>query len=425
MNDTVGAANGPLSSGGLGGIKERDDAVTSARGAETAQGALGMPDTVSRLDLSQGLGHLLGVRGGAGDVDDKNGAPALMPSTMTFDVADMAIRLRELQATIEEARTATNLTEIDINGVRLKASHTEQNANYKKSVDSARDAEAKSGGVLNFFKKLFKVVAAVAGLVLSALAAVATGGASAPLLAFAVLGVISASISMVSEISEWAGGPRISVSDLMSKMGTEIAKAFGATGDEAEKIGKVLGNAIGIAATLGAALVIDPSVLGAVAGGIADLAGASGTTIAIISAVATLACVIAQVGVSFKLASGAPTEMMDKLGKMMGGSDKLILFKNVMSGSKLGLDAVATGLGAGQGVAVAFDRQDADLARADAKSAELRSMQIQTELDELIDGLKKIFMQMEEGVLTTLRMVGRASQTHTLLAQNRGTHVGA
>ncbi|WP_347555960.1 type III secretion system translocon subunit SctE [Robbsia sp. KACC 23696] len=395
-------------------------AVDPNKGAATATGALGVgggaDQAIDPLRAVRDFLRASGLPDGAGGGgDDGNGAPALAPSLLTGNTEDLAIAMQLMQASFSNAQADTTMGDIKNNAVKLKASQAEQNANYKKSVESAREAEAQSGGILGFFKKLFKIVAAVAAVVLSALAVAATAGAAAPLLAFAVAGTVGAVIGLVSEISQLAGGPAISISGLLTKMGTALVKACGGSDKEAEQLGKVVGNGIGF--LLGA---VDPSVLGELVGGIAAVSGASPNVIAIVTVVATLATVVVTAlatGAMFKGAESA-TKLAGTLAKMSGLKYGLTVTKGVAEGSS----SVIAGT---QGIIVAKHQLDADQARADAKASSVKTLKLQQQMDDLLDDIRKMFEDVEESYRGASQMLGRASQSYQLLARNMGGRVGA
>ena len=422
MSDTGWPPDGirpPPSSGGADAMEGHgvaDRAVASVFGTDgTPAGALGTTGSADwATDPLRAVRDYLRVCGLPGEGDDDNGAPALAASTLSGNVVDLTLAMQMMQASFSNAQAATSMAEIKINTVKLKASQAEQNAHYKKSVESARDAESKSGGILGFFKKLFKMIAAVAGIVLSALAVAASGGAAGPLLAFAVVGLVSASIGLASEISQAAGGPPISVSGMLTKMGTALAKACGATDEDAEKIGKVVGNSIGAPLCL-----IDPSVLGELTGGIAALSGADPLVIGIVSVVGTLLAV----GLSFAvMPKFEGSETMNKIAaaamKMTGLKQGLMVAKGLADG--------ASGVvGGTQGVLVARSQWDADNARADAKASSVQTMKLQQQMDDLLDEVRKLFEQVEESYRGATQILSRASQSYQLLARNMGGRVGA
>ncbi|KKB65220.1 hypothetical protein WM40_00860 [Robbsia andropogonis] len=396
-----------------GGRAPGEPTSTTGAPAGAPRMNVGVDPTIDPLRALRDYLRTSSVSGGSGD--DDNGAPALAPSHLSGNVEDMALAMHLMQASFSNAQAGTALAEIKNNSVKLKASQAEQNAHYKKAVESGREAEAKSGGVLGFFRKLFKATAALAGIVLSAIAVAATAGAAAPLLAFAVAGAIGATISLASEISQAAGGPPISLSAMLTKMGTALALACGASEEDAEKIGKVAGNSMGVLLA-----VIDPSILGELAGGIAALSGASPTVMGIITVVATLAAVALTMAGTNALLKGVEggNKLVGVLAKMAGLKYGLMVTKGVAEG--------AGGIvGGTQGILVARSQFEVDTARADAKAASVQTMKLQKQMDDLLEEVRRLFERVEDSYSGATRMLGRASQSYQLLARNMGARMGA
>lgn len=161
----------------------------------------------------------------------------------------------------------------------------------KKMEQSAQQVEKKAKKsiwqkILAVITKIFSYVAAVVGVVVAAAATIASGGAALPMLAFAGAMLVT---MVANDISEAAGGPKISLTEGLTKLSKCILKACGVPPAKLDKAAALLGLALGVVLTvaavgaggasmapqmIGGALMMAPDLVGNAAAASASLAGA-------------------------------------------------------------------------------------------------------------------------------------------------------
>src|SRR5690554_22374 len=239
------------------------------------------------LRIQQSLNES-GVQGAA-----QGSAPKIGGVTMSFSAEDLAAALIVLRGKTQESQIKTAKEGLETSRIQTGKANERALDKILEANKKAEEAEAKSKamGIFGWIGKIAGMIAAIAAVVVAAAATVATGGAAAPLLAFAVLGLVGATMSMASAISQECGGPPLGLGSLMTQAFTEMLVGFGMDREKAEQVGKVLAGAVAV--MMPAMLVVDPSLAGGMAEGIALLAGADEMTAAIIATVTAVVTTIA------------------------------------------------------------------------------------------------------------------------------------
>ena len=107
------------------------------------------------------------------------------------------------------------------------------------------------------------------------------------MIALATLALIGSSMALADQISRECGGPEISLTNMVTTMVAKTLEACGVDAETAERIGKIAAGAVAIMFPV--VLVVDPSMLGAMALGIAELAGADANQAALAAMIVTIA----------------------------------------------------------------------------------------------------------------------------------------
>ena len=125
------------------------------------------------------------------------------------------------------------------------------------------------------------------------------------MIALATLALIGSSMALADQISRECGGPEISLTNMVTTMVAKTLEACGVDAETAERIGKIAAGAVAIMFPV--VLVVDPSMLGAMALGIAELAGADANQAALAAMIVTIATALTVGIVSGVLTGGAST----------------------------------------------------------------------------------------------------------------------
>ncbi|CAM3833892.1 type III secretion system translocon subunit SctE [Bordetella tumulicola] len=228
----------------------------------------------------------LGEKGQTDDgISNDHGAPSLALPSLALSPDDMFSAIVRLSTKMQQERLETLKDNVLVNKSKMDKNleNTQLNSQALRAKLVEADKSEKLGKIFGWVGKIMAVVVSVAIVAVTAVAAIASGGAAIPLLALSVMALIGATMSLADQASKELGGPEISLSNLVSSGSVQLLKTFGVEQDEAEKIGKVL---VGVAAVaLPVLLLIEPQMVGTMATGICELAGASPETAAIVGAV--------------------------------------------------------------------------------------------------------------------------------------------
>lgn len=334
-----------------------------------------------------------------------NGAPALEPPAQSFSANDMIDLLRSIRSKSDEAQISSAKE-------NLSAARTKMEKNNEAQLQKIQDyvkkcEEAASKGILG---KIFGWIGKIAALVFSAIAVavlaagtVASGGAGAPLLALAVMALISSTISLADQISKECGGPEISLSNLMTTVASKFLQACGVDEETAQRIGKVVAGVMGL--TSPALLMLEPGLLGDLAGGIAELAGADKTTTMALTMAFSLAATIAVGAVTIAATGGAST--LSTMARVVGAAGQITQ----------GVTQVAQGA---VNISVAKTKNEADNIQADKKEMDAYARKLQARMEEAQEEITKVIKQMEEGLRQVSQMINGAADSMSQITANIG-----
>ncbi|WP_276807906.1 type III secretion system translocon subunit SctE [Castellaniella defragrans] len=420
MNTTI--SNGPGYTPPMGG--ERFGQVNGSGGTAGAGGA-------GQIDLDKLYDEILsfvkqqdesGRTGGGNPLVDKNGAPRIDTPNQAFSANDMVDLLRSLRSKTQDEQLRTSQEGLESARIKAEKNTESQLEKIKEWVDKCKEAESKGslGKIFGWIGKVFAVVASIVAVVAAAAATVATGGAAAPLLALAVVGAVSATITLASAISQECGGPEISFNSLVQNtVGRLLTEACGVDPKEAENICKIVGGALVIACPV--MLAIEPSLLGNMAQGIAMMAGSDEKTAGYIGMALTIAASIG-VGIAMAVLTGgssvASTATQVSTKVMLA---TLKTFNTVMAGTSAivsGGTQIAQG---GLNISKAQSEEQAQQAISDKKELEAIMIKLQKQMEEGREEMKKIIQQIEESTQAVSKMIAGTTDSMNQIAMNMGS----
>lgn len=425
-----------------GVVSERD----AAQAGKTAVPVTPRPTPSSGMASLSGLPHdparsagwndaTGGVMGASEDaIDNSNGAPRLPPPTLQpssstsgswMDFADAALQLQAVQDALLTQRMLGAKNTIDAAMRRMSATQADQGEKLQEWIKNSAAAHKKSTSVLGWFSKVLTVVAAGIGVALAAAASAATGGLATPLMAIAIVGLVSATMNLANQISLSAGGPEISVSNLFGTVGKKVFTTLGMNQKHAEEAGDILGGIAGIAT---GAVFIDPQVVGMLTKGVAEVLGASASTTSILIGVANMMAVIATTVVL--VAAGNVAGAAGAAGAAVAVADDAAIAALRMTGN------VAKGVGGVTGgtdqviqgvhtfnIGKAMER--AGDAQADMKKNSAGMMKLQAQMAESRDEIKRILDLFLSSFTEIAQMIGGQAKTMQQIGQNIGVRIGA
>ncbi|QVQ24863.1 type III secretion system translocon subunit SctE [Achromobacter deleyi] len=372
------------------------------------QGAAGATKVSELLDAFAGMaGSLPGAKdavGGDGIVN-ANGAPALQAPPQSFSANDMIDLLRSIRSKSDEAQVASAKENLSVARTKMEKNNEAQLQKIQDYVKKCEEADRK--GVLG---KIFGWIGKIAALVFSAIAVavlaagtVATGGAGAPLLALAVMALIGSTVALADQISKECGGPEISLSNLMTTIASKFLQACGVSEETAQRIGKVVAGLVGLSSP--ALLLIEPGLIGGLAGGIAELAGADQKTSMALTMAFAMAATVA-VGVA-TIAVTAGTSAVTMASRIAGAAGQVVQ----------GATQIAQG---SIKMSVAKTQNEAENIQADKKELDAITRKLQARMEESREEITKVIQQMEEGLRMVTQMINGTADSMSQITANIG-----
>ncbi|KGD93693.1 outer protein B [Achromobacter sp. RTa] len=358
------------------------------------------------MDMAGSLPDAKGAAPGRSDaMFNGNGAPTLEPPPQSFSANDMIDLLRSIRSKSDAAQIASAKE-------NLASARTKMEKNNEAQLQKIQDyvkkcEEAASKGLLG---KIFGWIGKIAAVVFSAIAVVAlsagsvvTGGAAAPLLALAVMGLIGSTIALADQISKECGGPEISLSNLMTTVASKFLQACGVDEETAQRIGKVVAGVVGLASP--ALLMIEPGLLGGLAGGIAELAGADQKTTMALTMAFAIAAAVTVGAVTIAASGGASavsttSRVLAAVGQITQGA------------TQIAQGAVK--------ISVAQTKREAEDIQADKKEMDAITRKLQARMEEAQEEITKVIKQMEEGLRMVSQMINGAADSMSQITANIG-----
>ena len=392
---------------------------TTLKAAEAALGTMDPTKVMEALTALQASLDATPSQSSSG-LTNRNGAPSIGGVTLAFSPEDMAAALLVLQGKTQDQQMKNATQGILIDQQKMADNNTKQLAKINDWIDKCAEAaeKQKAETASNWFSTIFGFVAAVVSLVVAAVATVATGGAAAPLLAMAVIGVVTTSISLVNQVRATQEPPQEPIDSFSTAVGKLITNALIDSGMDKEKAEKLGGLLSGVAGMLTGAVLIDPGFAGQMYGGIAEACGADETQVAIVKA-------------SFTLLAGLGTAVMMMVacgkipaGEVINGMTKILDITNKVGGLvTAGLAIGAGGAAISSGIAKvegADLQKDADSKLVDKKKLDAMLIEMQAAAEQAKDDLKKLLEEIQSGMATVSAMISAGGESRSQIATNMG-----
>lgn len=359
-------------------------------------------------------------------VVDANGAPMLPLPLTDLSGDQLALILAAIDSKMKDAQAKTAKEGIEAARVRTESVNKEIQTQLQDAIDQQKEAEEKEKEqkVWGWISKVAAVIGAVVAVIAAAAVTVATGGAGAPLLALAAVGLVAATVDLASAINQEIH-PDAEPFTLGSLIGDAIIEAM----DEAGLEGQERAAYSGLAAGLGF-LLMQPDLAGQMAedsaladGRSAEFAANMKMGVMIAAVVTTLIAMIAITVASGGSSAGSTASSAAKTGAQVAdtATDAVnVASKTADMAAKItkaakaiqGVASVAQGVGAvGSGVVglqVAEDVRDADQARAEAKEMDAVLLALQAQSEEQTQRLKDIIAALDDGMAQFSQMIAAA-----------------
>lgn len=345
---------------------------------------------------------------GAQRISNSNGAPTLDGVLINFSAEDLAATLLVLQGKTQEAQLATAKEGLQISRDKMKVLHEKNIKKLDEVIKKCQSAASKSklGKIFGWVAKVAAFVAAGVALALT----VASGGAAAPLLALAIVGMAGAAMSMASSISQELGGPPLELGSLATMASKAFLGAVGVPADKLEAAAKLMGGALAVGLAPGS-LLIDNQLLSNVATGIAELGGANAATTAYLGMAVALATGVAVIAVNIATGGGSGISKLTDLVKNVPNA--------LHTGAKLTQGAMTVAEGTTQILSTA-DQFKADQAQVDRQKFSALLVKLQAQMEEDQEQIKKVVQEIQDGYTTVSQMIAAAGESRAQISANIG-----
>lgn len=354
------------------------------------------------------------------------GAPTIDGVSINFSPEDLAAALQILQGKTQDAQMRTAKEGLQVSELQQRQMHDKAMAKIDDWIKKSEAAASKQKalGILGWVAKIAAFVGALVGAVA---ATVATGGAASPLLAVAIIGLVGATISLASGISQEKGGPALEISALVPKLCSLILAKMGVPEDKLEAASKLLAGAMLMLVCPGTALV-DPAIVGNMFGGIAGLSTDNKETAMWVTMAFTIATGVAGAIVCGKLATvggdiaQASGKLAQKITEMLSQS-MISTLRTGTTYAEIGLQgfqACTTISQAGVGMGLAIDQFDAEKAQVDKKRIDAMVVKLQASMEEDREQLKKVIEEIQQSISVVSQMINAAGESRSQIVANLG-----
>jgi hypothetical protein len=369
QNIYVGGAapsQGPvLPQGRAGAATERPAVVSELSGA----GAIPQP---------QASAVAYGASANTGDgierVFDKNGAPALDAPLMVMDLGSLVARMQAMLEMANEARFSSKTSEMYTN-TKLRvdwyvAVQREKIADFKARCEELQK-RSQSAGFFGWLGKHLGPVLSGLGVVAAGILTFATAGATAGLLAVAVIGFAGSVLSSAG----------INLAKSCCALVTKVLCAFDVPKATAEKWGNLIGGGLMVASLT---FLLDPSAVGKLWRGAAELLGADKSTAEKIELAGTVVGMVGTVAISIVATAGVGTAsaVVPHASELVNAARYVSIGGSLVSGV-LGVNQAAFNLD------LTLARYDVDIADAAQKLIQKVLHLAREELAQVQDDIKR------------------------------------
>lgn len=388
-------------------------AVPQTPMADAAQPAAG----VRALDSAALLGTQAksgAAASGAALISNANGAPTIGGVAISFSAEDLTAALAVLQGKTQDAQLRTAKEGLGVTRQKMQENHKKSLEKIKTWIKKCESAAAKSklGGIFGWIGKIAAFLASAIATVALAVATPFTAGATAPLLALAVIGLVGSTMSLASAVSQAAGGPALEISTLMTKACSAFLKAVGVPQEKLEAASRIMAGALG---AMTGAMLADPQLLGGMVSSVAQLSITDQSKAAIVGAIfSTLACIALTVVTAVATAGAGSGKAVADIAKTLPQMAK------IAQHAARATSAVASTVQGGLNVGVSIDEHAAASAQVDRKLFSAMLVKLQAQMEEDQEQIKKVVEEIQNGLSVVSQMIASAGESRSQIAANLG-----
>jgi len=384
--------------------------------------------TQKQLGELLALFHAPGVDGGVGGADDAggdtppltdgNGAPGIDPPAQSFNPSDMVALLRMLRSKSLDQQLEAAQKGVETAKVKAEKNTEDQLGKIKEWADKCAKAHKSGllGKIFGWIGRVLAVVASVVAIAVAGVAVAASGGAAAPLLAIAIVGGIAATMSLASAISKEAGGPELTLGNLIkATVGNFLTRVCGVPKEKSDEICGMLGGAMAFVCPV--MLAIEPSLLGDAVGGLLQLSGVDEKTAGYVAMAFTAVAAIG-VGIAMAVMSGG-SSVGGTVSELSQATAKIIKVAGTVAQSATAIVSGGAQIGQGvTGIQTAHYQQQAEHALSDKSALQAMMIKLQKQMEDGREDMKKIIEEIEQSTQLVSQMISGAADSMKQITQN-------
>ena len=346
-------------------------------------------------------------------ISNANGSPAIAHVEANFSPEDMAAILMSLHEKTQQGQLRTASEGLGVGRLKIQSTHKKAMEKLELSIKKGASAESKSkcSKIFGWIGKIAAVVGTAITTIGLIVATPFSAGATAPLLALSIIGLVGATISLASAISKEAGGPPLELSSLMNKACMPLLKLVGVPQGKLESASRIMAGSLGIiklstnsenaAMYTGMAVTMLTGLATTIAKGLAS--GGSG-------AVADVTEVTENIGKISEIA-----EKIENVSTLAKNFQQMGDIAKYSTEAISAAGQIATG---GMGIKVALDEHAAATAQVDRQKFSMLIVKLQSQMQEDQDEIKHVTQQMQDGYNAVSQMILGANQSRMQIAAN-------
>ena len=403
--DRVGGGAAPQTSFDTSGLQQ------TLAGGKPIDSARLLNDLLASLVVMQGAA----AKGPAEPRTGPPGAPALEMPAEDFSADQLALILSALNNKSSEAQIKTAKEGLEISKTQKDEMHKKAIEKIEEAARKAAEAASKNkvGGIFGWIGKIAAFVAAVVATVAAVVATVATGGAAAPLLALAVMGLVATGMDLANHISQNMDppGPEISISKFMTDFAAVIlTDVCGMSKEDAKKFAPILACVMATMVSPGAAAILAPDLYGNAAAAIAVAAGMNPDDAKWLAMAVTLAVTIT-VAVVMVVATGG-------MGALDGVAKTAAMAGRIAQTAGQAMSGVTNIAQGAIKIDAAHSQKEADLASASKKEFDKMLMVLAKQMEDEQERIKELLQNLDQAMTMVSQMIASAGETRLQQVKN-------
>jgi len=350
---------------------------------------------------------------GASQISNQHGAPAIAAVLSHFAPEELVLLLQALKLKTQEGQLRTAKEGLQITQLDLKQLNDNKLGKLQESIDKGQSADAKSkySNILGWAVKIGAAVGSLVAVIGLIGAAGLTGGAAAPLLALAAIGLVSSTVSLISASVQAAGGPPVDINTGATLACKALLTLVGVPEEKREAASQIMAGSLGV---ITGAVLLDPQLTGGLASGIVLMSNGNENWAAVAGGAMTAATTIAIAVVMFVAnPAGSSAQIKEVLAKVPQVATVMQSALKVFSASGTGLAAIVN-------IGVGFDEHGAAMAQVDRQKFSALIAKLQALMEKDTEQMTQTVKDIQESMSKVSKIIMQAGESRSQIVANLG-----